>query len=308
MKLSIIVPPYNSYDTVKKTLGSLMSQCDFSEDEIIVVDASSDGKTRKYMETFKEKISLYYMNPAATPADARNLGAEKAKGEILAFVDSDVYVAPDWVAKIKEEYKCGHEAGGGPVLIAEHQKNNPVALAQWFLQYGQHLQTIKQEEKAVWPSVHMYCSKELFNRVGGFPKIRASEDYLFSYKLAKIGKKFSYCPQIKAHHIFREKMLLYLNNQIMLGRYQMIAKKYALKSAFYRNPMLPLLYPVIFPALIIVKSFSKLCGVVKSEKPTIIIKFFLSYPLFFMGAVVWAYGFMKGFFEKMNIQGYENNF
>lgn len=100
--LSIIVPVYNVQEYVKKCLDSLISQ-ESDEYEIIIVNDGSTDNSLKICETYKDnkKVRIYTKENGGL-SSARNYGLEKAKGEFVSFVDSDDWVAENYVSKIIE--------------------------------------------------------------------------------------------------------------------------------------------------------------------------------------------------------------
>lgn len=87
-KVSVIIPTYNRADKVCKTIASAFAQT-FTDLEIIVVDdGSSDGTGRLLAETYGGRIRYcFQQNQGASVA--RNRGIEEARGECIAFLDSD---------------------------------------------------------------------------------------------------------------------------------------------------------------------------------------------------------------------------
>lgn len=97
MKVSVIVPVYNTKDYINKCLDSILNQT-IDEMEILVVDdGSTDGTTdiiRDYAEKYPTKIKAFY-KPNGGQAQARNLALCHACGEYLGFVDSDDWIDPE---------------------------------------------------------------------------------------------------------------------------------------------------------------------------------------------------------------------
>lgn len=95
IKASIIVPIYNVERYLRKCLDSLVNQT-LREIEIILVnDASPDNSDmimKEYEEAYPEKIKCIYLSENKCLGGARNEGIRHAKGEYIAFVDSDDYV------------------------------------------------------------------------------------------------------------------------------------------------------------------------------------------------------------------------
>lgn len=92
IKVSIIVPVYNSEKYLKRCLDSILNQS-LSEIELIVVnDMSTDNSINilnEYKKQYKDKIIVIDMKQKGGPGGARNEGILAAKGEYIGFVDSD---------------------------------------------------------------------------------------------------------------------------------------------------------------------------------------------------------------------------
>ena len=91
MKLSVIVPVYNLERYVAATLDSLLDIAFPYEYEIIVINDGSTDNSRSIIEAYQsrtEKIILHNIENGGV-SNARNVGAEKARGEYITFVDGD---------------------------------------------------------------------------------------------------------------------------------------------------------------------------------------------------------------------------
>jgi glycosyltransferase involved in cell wall biosynthesis len=85
--VSVIIPTYNREQFVAKAIESVLNQT-FQDLEIIVVDDGSTDQTRLVLEPYQDRIRFIYQDNAGASA-ARNTGVKAAKGEWLAFLDSD---------------------------------------------------------------------------------------------------------------------------------------------------------------------------------------------------------------------------
>jgi len=90
--LSIVIPSYNSKATLGKCLKSVFAS-PFKDKEVIVVDDRSTDGSYEIAKKFPCKVIRLKRNSG--PATARNKGAEKTKGKIILFLDSDVIVHRD---------------------------------------------------------------------------------------------------------------------------------------------------------------------------------------------------------------------
>jgi len=87
-KVSVVIPTYNRAEQVQKSVESVLEQS-FTDLEVIVVDdGSSDDTGQTLKNTFGDRIR-YYFQPNQGVSVARNKGIEEAKGEWIAFLDSD---------------------------------------------------------------------------------------------------------------------------------------------------------------------------------------------------------------------------
>ena len=95
--VSIIVPVYNGGEEFQACLRSIAQAVPQSMELIVVADGDTDG-SREVASTFGAQV-IPLPSPGG-PARARNIGARRAQGEILFFVDADVTVPPDAVAQV----------------------------------------------------------------------------------------------------------------------------------------------------------------------------------------------------------------
>ena len=134
------------------------------------------------------KLKLVLLDKKTSPAHGRNIGVEHAEGELLCFVDSDVYLDENWLVNILEAYESGCLVGCGSVSVPDFQQNNNLSLAQLYLQFNESLDVGEKRTVDMVPACNMFVKKDLFEKAGGFPIIRASEDVLLCLKLGEFTK------------------------------------------------------------------------------------------------------------------------
>ena len=102
-KISVIVPVYNTGKYLSKCLNSILNQT-LKEIEVIVVNDGSKDDSQEIIDEFVSKdsrlVSIQKENGGLS--DARNAGIDKAKGEFIAFVDSDDYIDLAMLEKMYE--------------------------------------------------------------------------------------------------------------------------------------------------------------------------------------------------------------
>jgi len=99
-KVSIITPVYNRAKNIFHVLNALTEQT-FKEFEIVISDDGSTDNTKEVVDSFRNKLNIRYSyigeNKGFRAARARNKGLEKARGQIIIFLDSDVIVSPEYI-------------------------------------------------------------------------------------------------------------------------------------------------------------------------------------------------------------------
>ena len=99
--VSVIVPCYNAEKYLKRAVDSLLNQT-YKDIEIILINDGSVDKTQFLIEEYAEKDNRIKVvnKPNGGPSSARNKGINVAKGEYIAFVDSDDYVEPTYIESL----------------------------------------------------------------------------------------------------------------------------------------------------------------------------------------------------------------
>jgi len=126
-KVSVIIPTYNQKEILAKTLDYLILQ-DYPKEryEIIVVDDGSSDATQEMVKSkMGSKVGLrYFYQKKRGPHLARNLGIDKARGEIIIFVDSDIFTPPNFISEhVKFHQKFGDVVVSGPTVRTDRLDN-----------------------------------------------------------------------------------------------------------------------------------------------------------------------------------------
>ena len=113
-RVSVIVPVYQVEAYLPRCLGSILAQT-FDDFELILVDDGTKDGCPAIMRAYAQRDSrirqIHKENGGLS--SARNAGLEIARGEYIAFVDSDDYVAPQW---LEETVRAADETGAQQVL------------------------------------------------------------------------------------------------------------------------------------------------------------------------------------------------
>lgn len=135
MKYSFIVPVYNRPDEVDELLESLTKQT-ITNFEVIVVEDGSAVPCRDVCEKYRGLLNLHYFyKDNSGPGQSRNYGVERAQGDYVLILDSDVVVPAGYLQAVENELNTNDaDAFGGPDLPWQHCKYN------WYAHVKSHLQ------------------------------------------------------------------------------------------------------------------------------------------------------------------------
>lgn len=100
--ISIVIPAYNAELHIDKAIYSVLGQVYEYFEVIIIDDASKDDTWNKccYYAKKDKRIRLFHMERNSGVSCARNKGIELAKGELIAFVDSDDIISPQFLSNL----------------------------------------------------------------------------------------------------------------------------------------------------------------------------------------------------------------
>lgn len=183
-KISIILPVYKVEEHLNSCLQSLSNQT-WQDYEIILVDDGSPDSSGRICEEWAKRDSrfLVFHKENGGVSDARNFGIEKASGEYLSFVDSDDYVAADYLSYlydlITSEPNCKLSACNHFILRGNKEKtNSPISGRTVFSQTEAFRQVLYHGMLDVSSWGKLY-HRSLFSDLR-FPKGKLYEDsYLF---------------------------------------------------------------------------------------------------------------------------------
>ncbi len=207
-KISIIIPVKEINDYLRReTILAILKQT-YKEFEIIILP---DKKTK---EKFP-KTRIISTFPKTGPADKRDLGAKKAKGEILAFLDDDSYPDKNWLKNAVRIFGESEEITGvcGPALTPPEnnlrQKASGYVWSTWLGSGGAgtyRCAISSRQEVDDYPTVNFLVRKKDFWKVGGFDShFWPGEDTKLCLDLTrKLKKKIIYDPRVLVYHHRRE--------------------------------------------------------------------------------------------------------
>ena len=228
MKLSVIIPLFNDADYIAVQLDALAKQ-NWSEPwELIVSDNGSTDDSLKVVERYRKILpNLRIIDSSDTrgAAHARNVGANAAISDNLAFCDADDEVAPGWL-KAMGEALLKYEIVTGPRDIIKYGKPEIVeALSRrdWN----------PEKELCKFPRFLPYAGsgnlgvkKSLHKNIGGFNETLGSlEDIDYSWRIQLLGIKIHFINDAVLYYRLPPTIKGCLRKQYYSGQYQIALRK-----------------------------------------------------------------------------------
>ena len=196
MRYSVIVPVYNRPDEVDELLDSLTRQT-VKDIEVIIVEDGSTKTCKDVCDKYADILDLHYSG------QSRNYGAERAKGEYLLILDSDVVLPDRYIENVElgiensqfSTFNSQLAAFGGPDAahpsFTPTQKAISYSMTSFFTTGG--IRGGKKKLDKFYPrSFNMGIRRDVYMQLGGFTKMRFGEDIDFSYRICEAG----YSPQL----------------------------------------------------------------------------------------------------------------
>ena len=204
MKYSIIVPVFNRPDEVDELLESLSNQT-HKDFEVIIVEDGSVKTCKDVCDKYADILVLYYYaKENSGPGQSRNYGAERANGDYLLILDSDVVLPEGYLQAVEDALRQNPvEAFGGP--DAAHPSFTPVqkaisySMTSFFTTGG--IRGGKAKLDKFYPrSFNMGIRRDVYLQLGGFSKMRFGEDIDFSYRIVEAGYRPQLFPEAWVWH------------------------------------------------------------------------------------------------------------
>jgi len=215
--VSIIIPSYNSSDTIKKCIDAVLKSSKAAKREIFVIDDHSTDNTAKILNNYRHgkslKILFHKKNMGASYT--RNHGARIAKGKFLVYIDSDCVVDKNCINKLIEPFKS-ESIGMTQGLLIDPKNSVGESYGHFLTIFGfpydlQPGDSIPQKNiYRIFGTKGLYAyRKTIFDLIGG-----QDEDYIFhgedtdlSWRVSLSGYRTLFTKKAQGyhHHIKYEK-------------------------------------------------------------------------------------------------------
>jgi glycosyltransferase involved in cell wall biosynthesis len=213
--ISVIIPTYNRADLIPKAIQSVLDQT-YQNWELIIVDNYSDDDTKEVIDSFRDpRISMLLIPRTGSVAASRNMGVHNAKGEWIAFLDSDDWWFPTKLSTVCEVIQRNpdliyHDLQivTGPNDAKSHKKTKSRILKDPL-----YLDLLLNGNDISLSSV--VVRKDIFLKVGGMnesPDFFAVEDYDTWLRIAQITNRFKYINKVLGAYRLHDGNIGKINN------------------------------------------------------------------------------------------------
>jgi len=207
--VSIIIPVRNRPEDIASCLQSLR-EIDYPPEkvEIIVVDDASTDNSPDVVSRFP--VTLIAIKEHKQASFCRNLAAERAQGEILAFIDSDCLADPLWLKELVPAFKDPllGAVGGAVDSYFKEEGLDRYERVKSSLKVGFWFRRSREGENFFYvPSCNLVVKRDIFLELGGFKEdLHVGEDVDFCWRMQDGGYNLEYRPTGLIYHKHRNRL------------------------------------------------------------------------------------------------------
>ncbi len=227
-KVSVIIPVRNRPREIAACLASI-EKLDYPQErlETIVVDDASTDDTPEMVSRFPVRRIVLDENRQAP--FCRNLGARKAAGDILAFVDSDCLVSPTWLKELLPVFRDLHVAVAGGRVDAWFKRSalDRYEAVNSSLIMGRHAMRSRQKNTSFYvPSCNMLVRRKVFLAVDGFKEeLVVGEDVDLCWRIQDAGYQVAFEPMGSVFHKHRNRVWAFCRRRFDYGTSEPLLQK-----------------------------------------------------------------------------------
>ena len=262
-KVSVIVPVYNVEKYLERCINSIVNQT-LQDIEIIFIDDGSTDNSKKiidkYMLNYSEKIKYLYKENGGL-SSARNYGIPYAKGEYIAFLDSDDYIEP---TMYEEMYNVAKKENSDMVecdFIWEYPDKQKYDCGQI---YNSKKEALEKARVVAWNKLikRDILEKEKIE----FPFGLRYEDVEFFYKLVPSLNKISFVKKYFIHYVQRNDSIVNTQNSKTMEIFKVLDNviDYYKKNNYYQEYKDQLEYT--YTRLLLCSSLKRMCKIDNKEE------------------------------------------
>jgi glycosyltransferase involved in cell wall biosynthesis len=201
--VSVVIPAYNVGSLIAQTLDSVFAQHHRNFEVLVVNDGSPDTPVLEAaLAPYRDRIT-YIVQKNAGPSAARNAGIERARGELIAFLDGDDIWLPQYlsVQVARANADPGAAVFHGDAEVIGDPTAAGMTLRQLNRSGGEASFAAIVTERYTLTTSCTVIRREWWHRMGGFdPALRRSEDFDLWLRIAHAGGRFDGTKRVLAKY------------------------------------------------------------------------------------------------------------
>lgn len=285
--VSVIIPCYNSEQTIRRCLESILAQRTSIPCDVTVVDSSVD-ETPRIVEREFPSVRLIHLDRRTFAGAARNVGIRSTVAPFCLMIDSDCVAQPDLIERMIARHREAEYAAVGGSL----RNGTPTSLSGWtgyLLEFKEFIPRAPMRLEKTVPTANVTYRRDALERYGCFDEeMWLAEDVLFNWKIHSAGERILFDPAIEVTHLNRTGWRRVLSYQVSLGRCSAEAR---------RRGGLPgdilLRHPALIAFMPLVRLARAAVWLARTDAQAFL-KFVLISPMYLLAACFWSAGFFQG--------------
>jgi glycosyltransferase involved in cell wall biosynthesis len=235
LPISLVVPVRNEDESIEQLIEGISRQT-LPPDEIILVDGGSADGTVKILERLAigDRRMKLIKTDGATPGKGRNIGIEAAANDWIALTDAGIRLDEKWLEELVNVILPPRPSATAPKQGGEREPGTAIVYGNYTPEIGNLFE--RCAAIAYVPSqgasgirakfiASSMLKKQVWEKVGGFPDMRAAEDLMFMEAAEAAGFQVAFAPEAMVHWQLRpnvestfKKFVLYSKYNVWAGR------------------------------------------------------------------------------------------
>ena len=222
MVISVVIPAHNKSELLRKCVESVLA-CEYpsADCEVIIIDDASSDDTAEVMRDLQRsapgRVVLAFHEENRNAAAARNTGVLRARADVqvLAFLDQDCSVPPDWLERIKTAFETRPEIGylGGRVLCKCRN-----IWQEWALYMSHRVCDHEDYQTRVIGTNMAFRQTVFWNNFFDEEVAYGTDETEFVFRLAVQGMEHAYLQDLVVYHDHRDNLLELIRQRWAYGQ------------------------------------------------------------------------------------------
>jgi len=225
--VSIVIPTTGNVKFIRGLVESVI-ELDYPKDKfelILIGDKNTDLIEKHSKIAIGNGINTLLIFEPVPAGQKRNIGSEKAKGDLIAFTDDDTILREDWIRNAVKHLRQNeeHVGVGGPNFTP--RQGLPFAKAvgrifgsKFLFSFRYTIGHAKAREITHNPTCNYIIKKDIVKKIKFHPNLWPGEDVEFDIRVLKAGHKILYSPDVVVWHHRRSRPRAFLEQMFNYGK------------------------------------------------------------------------------------------